>query len=76
MTSPNSKYYLNGMLQNFIGLKFLVFDPFKKERKVNVYSWKANNRFKIRELLHAISITIGTNINFEQENPFPYGNIF
>ena len=47
VTSPNSKYYLNGMLQNFVGLKFLVFDPFKKERKVNVYSWKANNGFKI-----------------------------
>ena len=76
VTSPNYKYYLNGMLQNFIGLKFLVFDPFKKERKVNVYSWKANNRFKIRELLPAISITIGPNINFEKENPFPYGNIF
>ena len=76
VTSPNSKYYLNGMLQNFVGLKFLVFDPFKKERKVNVYSWKANNRFKIRELLPAISITIGPNINFEKENPFPYGNIF
>lgn len=76
LTSPNSKYYLNGMLQNFVGLKFLVFDPFKKERKVNVYSWKANNRFKIRELLPAISITIGPNINFEKENPFPYGNIF
>ena len=76
VTSPNSKYYLNGMLQNFIGLKFLVFDPFKKERKVNVYSWKANNRFKIRELLPAISITVGPNINFEKENPFPYGNIF
>ena len=64
------------MLQNFIGLKFLVFDPFKKERKVNVYSWKANNGFKIRELLPAISITVGPNINFEKENPFPYGNIF
>ena len=76
VTSPNYKYYLNGMLQNFIGLKFLVFDPFKKERKVNVYSWKANNRFKIRELLPAISITVGPNINFEKENPFPYGNIF
>ena len=76
VTSPNSKYYLNGMLQNFVGLKFLVFDPFKKERKVNVYSWKANNRFKIRELLPAISITVGPNINFEKENPFPYGNIF
>ena len=76
VTSPNSKYYLNGMLQNFVGLKFLVFDPFKKERKVNVYSWKANNGFKIRELLPAISITVGPNINFEKENPFPYGNIF
>ena len=76
VTSPNYKYYLNGMLQNFVGLKFLVFDPFKKERKVNVYSWKANSGFKIRELLPAISITVGPNINFEKENPFPYGNMF
>ena len=76
ITSPNYKYYLNGLLQNFIGLKFLVFDPFKKERKVNVYSWKANNGFKIRELLPAVSVTVGPNINFEKENPFPYGNVF
>lgn len=54
----------------------MVFDPFKKEKKLNVYSWKANNSFKIKELLPAISITIGPNINFEKTNPFPYGNIF
>ena len=76
ITSQEYNYYLNGFLQNFIGLKFLVYDPFKKERKVNVYSWKANNGFKIRELLPAVSITIGPNISFEKDNPFPYGNVF
>ena len=66
----------NGFLQNFIGFKYLFYDPFKKEREENVYSWKANNGFKFRELIPAISITLGTNINFEKNNPFPFNNVF
>ena len=55
-------YTLSGFLQNFIGLKYLVFDPFKKEKDINVYSWKANNGFKIKDLIPAVSITLGGNI--------------
>ena len=65
-----------GFLSNFLGIKYLVYDPFKKERKVNVYSWKANNGFKLRDLLPAVSITLGGNFIIEKENPFPYGNVF
>ena len=65
-----------GFLQNFIGVKYLLYDPFKKEKSTNVYSWKANNGFKLRELIPAVSLTLGTNINFESNNPFPYNNIF
>ena len=70
------EYANNGFLKNFIGFKYLVFDPFKKEREVNNYSWKANNGFKIRDLVPAISLTLGGNISFEQNNPFPYTNLF
>ena len=42
-------YSRNGFLQNFIGLKYLLYDPFKKEKELNVYSWKANNGFKIKQ---------------------------
>ena len=65
-----------GFLQNFIGVKYLLYDPFKKEKNINVYSWKANNGFKLRELIPAVSITLGTNVSFEKNNPFPYNNIF
>lgn len=65
-----------GFLQNFIGVKYLLYDPFKKEREINVYSWKANNGFKIRDLIPAVSLTVGTNINPLNNNPFAYRNIF
>ncbi|MGA1546110.1 MAG: transporter [Flavobacteriaceae bacterium] len=64
-----------GFMENFAGLKFLFYDPFKKERDINVYSWKANNGFKLRELIPAVSLTLGANYN-QKNNPFPYNNVF
>lgn len=64
-----------GFIQNFIGLKYLLYDPFKKERDVNVYSWKANNGFKLRDLIPAVSLTLGGNYS-RKDNPFPYNNVF
>lgn len=57
--------------QNRLGLKFLVFDPFKNEKanKPNLYSWRANNKFQFKNLLPAISIYGGVNFNLG-ENPF------
>ena len=66
----------SGFLQNFIGLKYLLYDPFKKGRKVNPYSWKSNNSFKLRDLLPAASLIIGTNISFKKNKPFPFSNVF
>ena len=51
-----------GFLQNFIGLKYLLYDPFKVVEEPNLYSYKANNRFRIRDLFPAISVTFGANI--------------
>ncbi len=76
LINPSSINKRKGFLNNFLGIKYLIYDPFKKERKINVYSWKANNRFKLRDLLPAVSLTIGGNLILEKENPFPYGNVF
>ena len=81
--SLNSKLYSieqktvrQGFLGNFIGFKYLLYDPFRKEKETNVYNWKANNGFKLRDMVPAISLTLGSNISFEKNNPFPYNNVF
>ncbi len=76
LSSSNIEYKRKGFLQNFLGIKYLIYDPFKKEEKVNVYSWKANNSFKIKHLIPAVSITLGANFNLENENPYPFGDMF
>ncbi|MCP1995841.1 transporter [Flavobacterium sp. HSC-61S13] len=43
-----------------LGAKYLVYDPFKNyEEKINVYSWKANHRFKWRRLIPAVAVYAG-----------------
>ncbi|MDT0677217.1 transporter [Autumnicola musiva] len=58
---------------NTIGAKYLIFDPHKnaEEDKPNLYSWKANQRFKWKKLIPAISIYGGVNFSFG-ENPYLY----
>ena len=73
---PPINYKREGFLHNFLGIKYLVFDPFRKEREVNVYSWKANNGFKLRDLIPAVSITLGANAVLKRDTPYPYGNVF
>ena len=73
---PPVNYKREGFLHNFLGIKYLVFDPFRKEREVNVYSWKANNGFKLRDLIPAVSITLGANAVLKRDTPYLYGNVF
>ncbi len=48
--------------QSIIGVKYLLFDPFKKqEKKVNIYSWKVDKSFKWKQLIPAISVFTGAN---------------
>lgn len=76
ISSKEFEYERKGFLKNFIGIKYLVYDPFKKEEEVNNYSWKANNGFKLKHLIPAVSITAGANFNIEPANPYPYGDVF
>ncbi|TBW29339.1 transporter [Gramella sp. KN1008] len=58
---------------NSIGAKYLIFDPYKEleEDKPNLYSWKANQRFKWKKLIPAVSLYAGANLSFG-DNPYLY----
>lgn len=61
--------------RNRLGLKFLVFDPFKnpENNKPNLYSWRANNVFQWKNLIPAVSIYAGATFNLG-DNPFYVGD--
>lgn len=60
----------NGLRTTVLGFKYLVYDPFKNyEEKPNLYSWKANHRFKWRQFRPAVAVYAGTNLNFSN-NPY------
>lgn len=50
--------------QALLGAKFLFYDPYKHfERKPNLYSWKANHKFQWRDLIPAVGLYAGVNLN-------------
>ena len=59
-----------------IGAKYLVFDPYKnaEEDKPNLYSWKANQQFKWKTLIPAVSIYLGANYD-TKPNPYTFSGI-
>jgi len=54
-----------------VGAKYLLYDPYKnsEDEKPNLYSWKANHRFKWQSLIPAISVYAGANYDTEN-NPY------
>ncbi len=61
--------------RNRLGLKYLVYDPFKnsEKNKPNLYSWRANHKFQWKNLLPAVSIYAGANFVLG-DNPFFIGD--
>ena len=58
-----------------LGVKYLVFDPYKNsDDKPNLYSWKANRRFKWSSLIPAVSVYAGVNYD-TKNNPYTYTGI-
>lgn len=49
-----------GFVNNTIGAKYLIYTP-NTEDKPNIYSWKANNTFRWRNLIPAVSLYAGMN---------------
>ena len=69
-TSNNITTKRTGVRSSTLGLKYLVYDPFKYyEEEVNVYSWKANHKFNWRQFIPAVGVYGGMNLNFSS-NPF------
>lgn len=58
-----------------IGAKYLVYDPYKnsEKEKPNLYSWKANQRFKWSSLIPAVSIYAGANYDTKNNPYVAYG---
>lgn len=54
-----------------VGAKYLIYDPYKnaKEDKPNIFSWKANRKFKWKSLIPAVSVYAGANYDVA---PNPY----
>ncbi|MCG9791035.1 transporter [Flavobacterium algicola] len=62
----------SALKQTVFGAKYLVYDPFKNyEKKVNIYSWKANHSFNWRQLVPAVSVFVGANFTFS-DNPYSF----
>lgn len=58
-----------GFRQLILGGKYLIYDPNKDyEAKPNLYSYRANHKFKWRDLLPAVGVYGGFNLNLN--NPF------
>ncbi len=68
-TINNESEKRSGLRNTTLGFKYLAYDPFKnaKEKKPNLYSWKANhqNKFNWRQLIPAVSGYAGMNLNFK-----------
>ncbi|HLO72957.1 MAG TPA: transporter [Flavobacterium sp.] len=65
----------SALKKTLFGAKYLVYDPFKNyEEKPNLYSWKANHRFKWRQMIPAVAVYGGVNLNFS-DNPFNFAPV-
>lgn len=58
---------------NTLGVKYLIFDPSRsiEPDKPNLYSWKANQRFKWKTLIPAVAVYAGANFSLG-DNPYLY----
>lgn len=58
---------------NTLGVKYLIYDPYVslEPDKPNLYSWKANQKFKWKTLIPAVAVYAGVNFSFG-DNPYLY----
>jgi len=62
----------SGFRQLNFGMKYLVYDHYKYYvEKRNVYSWKANQRFKWGRLIPAVSVYVGAQFNTKHNFYYP-----
>ena len=60
----------SALKKTVLGAKYLIYDPFKNyEKKINLYSWKANRKFDWHQLIPAVSVFAGANFTMAK-NPY------
>lgn len=71
-TSRNFEENRSGFRNLNLGAKYLIYDPFKNyEEKPNIYSWKANQKFKWRRLIPAVAVYAGANFDIGDTYFYP-----
>lgn len=71
-TNFNYNHSATGFKQVTLGAKYLIYDHYKYYvEKRNVYSWKANQRFKWGRLIPAVSVFVGANFNSSHNFYYP-----
>lgn len=66
------QYNKSAFKQTVVGAKYLIYDPYKNyEKKVNIYSWKANHAFNWHQLIPAVSVFAGANFTMKN-NPYAF----
>ncbi|MGC4040187.1 MAG: transporter [Flavobacterium sp.] len=60
-----------GFKQMTFGAKYLIYDPFIKKEKPNLYSWKANHSFSWKQFIPAVAVYAGLNLKIGT-NPFTF----
>lgn len=69
-TTNLSSVNKSALKRTVAGVKYLVYDPFKNyEKKINIYSWKANHSFNWHQLIPALSVFAGANFTMA-DNPY------
>lgn len=63
----NTSQKENFLAEHSLGLKYLIFDPFKNKKwhSVDLYSWRSNKKIKLTDLIPAVSIFAGGDYLFE-----------
>lgn len=69
--APLVKDTRGGFKQITFGAKYLIYDPFIKQDKPNLYSWKANHSFSWKQFIPAVAVYGGFNLKIGT-NPFTF----
>lgn len=69
---PQRQQQISNFTSNVIGIKYLVYDPHiaRDLKGPNLYSWRANNTFQWRDLIPAVSLFAGLNLDLDDLNPY------
>ncbi|MCM4158999.1 transporter [Antarcticibacterium flavum] len=73
MGARDREFNQSNFRTNTLGVKYLIFDPSRSIRpdQPNLYSWRANQRFKWKTLIPAVAVYAGANFTFG-DNPYLY----